>query len=89
LQVDISNNGIQTLPDDDEHLIVVTGAEDDGLRNLVDELAALSDELNGKEDGPRIRIIVDQKVVIPQSPINSLSRYNLSRSFAACRYDWR
>jgi hypothetical protein len=49
-------------------LIVVTGAEDDGLRNLVDELAALSDELNGKEDGPRIRIIVDQKVVILQSP---------------------
>ncbi len=89
MQVDISNNGIQTLPDDDEHLIVVTGAEDDGLRNLVDELAALSDELNGKEDGPRIRIIVDQKVVIPQSPNNSLSRYNLSRSFAACRYDWR
>ena len=60
--MDISNNGIHTLPDDKEHLIVVTGAEDDGLRNLDDELATLADELNGKEDGPRIHIIVDQKV---------------------------
>jgi hypothetical protein len=66
-QVDVSNNGIQTLPDDDEHLIVVTGGEDDGLRNLDDELAALSEELNGKEEGPRIHIIVDQKVFIAQA----------------------
>jgi hypothetical protein len=60
-QVDISNNGIQTLPGDDENLIVVTGADDDGLRNLDDALAELAEELN-KEDGPRIQIIVDQKV---------------------------
>jgi hypothetical protein len=60
-QVDISNNGIQTLPGDDENLIVVTGADDDGLRNMDDALADLAEELN-KEDGPRIQIIVDQKV---------------------------
>ncbi len=40
---------------------MITGAEDDGLRNLYAELADLADELNN-EDGPRIRILVDQKV---------------------------
>ncbi len=40
---------------------MITGAEDDGLRNLDVELADLADELN-KEDGPRIRILVDSKV---------------------------
>lgn len=60
-QVDISNNGIQTLPGDDENLIVATGAEDDGVKNLDNELADLKEELD-KEDGPRIHIIVDQKV---------------------------
>ena len=40
---------------------MITGAEDDGLRNLDVELADLAEELN-KEDGPRIRIFVDQKV---------------------------
>lgn len=60
-KVDISNNGIHTLPGDDENLIVATGAEDDGVKNLDNELADLKEELD-KEDGPRIHIIVDQKL---------------------------
>lgn len=60
-KVDISNNGIQTLAGDDQNLIVVTGSDEDGLVNLDVALSDLAEELN-KEDGPRIEIIVDQKL---------------------------
>jgi hypothetical protein len=39
---------------------------DTGLRNVVNVLADLADELL-KEDGPRIKIIVDQKVCLRPS----------------------
>ncbi len=60
----------------------MTGSDEDGLVNLDVILSDLAEELN-KEDGPRIEIIVDQKV----SRNRSHTCKHLNLYFAVGRYD--